>query len=372
MKRILFRCCTFYQLINAINIKINLLADSDADLIVNLSTDFTQVIERLKKTKIFKQIATMQDSLEDNRDFKKLSSQDKLMWFEDLEKNMIDFPFKDIMYTDYYIAINDEYNTFIYYYLVKKGLSPNVHIFEESKATYILNILEVEKKDGIPHSQFGIKNMYRHIDEVLLYEPQFYDVDYHRCRFTQIPKLNCQLEEIQSLYRQLFGEYKFPEERYIFLVSPFFWDKFSADEIDVIDDFAKIVGKENLILKMHPRDQINRYSSRGYKVIEDMNTPLEAIMISEDMSQHVLVSISSNASITADLMLDKMVFSIMLEAFLKIGRGHSKLKEFMKLDKRMTETFNKKERHLFSPATDMQLLETIRYIERKLSNNDAN
>ena len=371
MERCLFRCCTFYQLINAINIKINILKDLEADLILNSSTNFTKIEKRLKDSGIFDRVAIMEDDLEDNRNFRKLNMQQKSEWVENIESNLVDFPFDGTIYTDYYIAVNDEYNTFVYYYLVSRGARPNVHIFEESKATYILNILEVEKKDGIPHMAFDEKNMYKNIVEILLYEPKLYNADYYNCRFTKIPQIICEEEHDKNIYNRIFGTYRLPAERYIFLVSPFFWDKFSSNEMDIIDEFAKVVGKDNIILKMHPRDQIDRYSCRGYKVMKKTDIPLEVLMMDENIDKHVLVSISSNASVTADLVLDKKVFSIMLEAFLEIGGSHAKLKKFIDLDERMRCLFNDKKLHLFTPSTYIELQETVRYIERKLGVDNA-
>lgn len=370
-KRILFRCCTFYQLINAINVKLTLLTSCKADIILNSSTDFSGVVNGLREADIFDRVEIMPDSLDDNRAFRKMNSQEKEEWFSNIENNMYAFPFEGTDYSDYYMAVNDEYNTFIYYYLIKKGYTPKVHIFEESKATYILSILNVEKKDGIPHSSFHENNMYKNIVEILLYEPQFYDADLKTCTFTKIPKIDCSSDKVKDTYTKIFGFYELPKERYIYLVSPFFWDKFSSSEMDVIDEVAESVGKENLVLKMHPRDQIDRYTNRGYKLLRESKIPWEIIMMGNDMSKYVLLSISSNASATADLVFGKQIWTIHLEELMLIGKTHNKLKKFVGLDKKMIEVFNEKNKYIFKPETKEQLVEQLKYIERKINYGNA-
>lgn len=55
--RALFICLTDYQILNAINIKVHLMKDDDADiLIVNNKEGHIALAERLEKTNIFKNV----------------------------------------------------------------------------------------------------------------------------------------------------------------------------------------------------------------------------------------------------------------------------------------------------------------------------
>lgn len=364
---ILFRCSTFYQLINAINIKINILGETiAADLILNCSTDFSLLVQRLKESKLFDQIIEMDDSTNDNRAIRELSDKEKELAVLTPEKYIDSTFFLEKNYTDYYIPVDDEYAKLIYYLLVKLGNDINVHIFDESKSTYVLNIKSRAEKDGMFSNQYGNKNFFNCIKELLLYEPELYMGANLKCVITKIPKLNKKDPRIQRIYNFIFGIDELPLEKYIFFESPFYWDKLTMDDMEIIEKLADLVGIENIAIKLHPRNRIDRFTKRGFKVLPNKSIPWELFLLNYSLKDKILVTISSNALITGDMLYGVPVFGIQMFRLLNVGRDADILKLYKKLDVKMLEKYNDPNIHLFTPTNWEELIEQIKYINGRI------
>ena len=366
---ILFRCSTYYQLINAINIKINVLGDGiEADIIINKSTDFSHIVKRLEESKIFRKIIYMDDSVDDNRIIRELNNKDKEIAVLNPEKYIpIDF-FNDTTYTDYYIPVDDEFAKLIYYLLIKKGDNIRVHIFDESKSTYVLNVKKRAETDGMSSVKYGEKNFLNCIDEILLYEPELYMGVDLGCVITQIPKIDREMLDIKNIYNFIFGTEILPEEKYIFFESPFYHDKFMISEMDTIELFSEIVGIENIAVKLHPRNNIDRFSQRGFKVLENSLIPWELFLLNYSFQNKVLVTISSNAITTGDMLYNMPVFGIQMFKLLEVGKNAGILGLYKKLDEELLKKYNKEKLHLFTPRNWEELREEIKYINGRMEN----
>ena len=73
MIMILFKCATFVQLMNAIQIKRKLFADVQADVVLNKITDFSRIVDNVRDSGIFRKVIETDDTLQWNTDFKSLT-----------------------------------------------------------------------------------------------------------------------------------------------------------------------------------------------------------------------------------------------------------------------------------------------------------
>jgi len=53
------------------------------------------------------------------------------------------------------------------------------------------------------------------------------------------------------------------------------------------------VGKENVIVKRHPRVKVDRYTDKGIKVLANSNVPWEVMLMSQSLQGKLLVSVAS-------------------------------------------------------------------------------
>ena len=68
-----------------------------------------------------------------------------------------------------------------------------------------------------------------------------------------------------------------------------------AGELELALKVAELVGKENLLVKVHPRDDVNRFINAGLTVDNNSSVPWEAIQLNYDFSNHVFLTVCSGS-----------------------------------------------------------------------------
>lgn len=358
---VLFRCCTFFQLLNAINIKLTLLPDVDADVVLNQSTDFSLLVEPLRQANIFKNIFFSSDTILENRAFRELPDEEKKKISKSPKKHHI-FDLKLTKdYTDFYFAVEDEYCKLLYYYMVEQGMRLKNHLFDESKATYVIKVKNRFEIDGMAHEYWREKNFLQNLNEILLYEPDLYMADDLGCPVNRIPKIDYQDLNTVNLHRSIFGYNELPKEKYIFFEEALFSDLYPISDMDLLEQLASLVGKEKIVVKPHPRSRMDRAGLRGYKMFQNSKIPWEITAMLNDLSGKVLVAIASNAALSTKLVFDKPQTAIQLCNMLEVGK-HAINNQYDNFDSKAIQLLNQEKMCYFKPDTYDHLVEVIKYI----------
>lgn len=139
------------------------------------------------------------------------------------------------------------------------------HVFSKTSALYLFNPSLLSWKP---------------IMKVCPIEPEFK----HEC-----------LELVNRLfsYNELHDDYN---KKIIFFEESYAGDGKPIDDVDMIRPIAELVGKDNIMVKIHPRNETNRFCEEGYVTNQNTNIPWEVILLNEDFSESVFVSIASNAA----------------------------------------------------------------------------
>ena len=130
-----------------------------------------------------------------------------------------------------------------------------------------------------------------------------------------IPLLSCEDKDLVNIFDTIFDYH--PEkdpypEKYIFMGSCRNIDGASTRETEIILKLAELVGPENLLVKMHPRDGRHVYEEKGIHVSRNSSVPWEVIQLSHDFSNHVILTVSSSSAITASALLCDNVETFLL------------------------------------------------------------
>lgn len=151
-----------------------------------------------------------------------------------------------------------------------------------------------------------------------------------------------------------------------------FQDHLNAADTVMLEDIAKIVGKENIIVKRHPRCQHDRFTERGFKVLTDSRFPWEITLLNEDARHHVLISLSSTATTTGKTVLGKNIPAVQLYAMRPFGEAgpHCAQKNFEDYAKSLYAYMNQGGRCLFVPKSMDELKEAILFIEGSFTDAD--
>lgn len=97
-------------------------------------------------------------------------------------------------------------------------------------------------------------------------------------------------------------------QKYIFFTSVYdFEGGEPVGEFELVNKIADLVGKENLLVKTHPRDIRTIYQDNGFNVDKNSSIPWEAIQLSGDFSDKVFMTINSGSVLSGSTMSETPV-----------------------------------------------------------------
>lgn len=225
-------------------------------------------------------------------------------------------------YSDIYFANFDNFSQILYNALSHKNPEIKLHVFEEGLASYSsFAKFYSELRDFYGKNKSGIKKLlHKHIyrthvipgnlSEFLAFNPQLIQWD-PECEIHAIEKIDCQDMEFRNLVNNVFrfdpSEQEY-DRKYIFFEESFFADGSEVNDIALIEELAARVGKENMMVKIHPRNPVNRFQQLGYKTNHNLAVPWEVIMMNaDDLSDKVLITIASSCILNPIIVFGKKV-----------------------------------------------------------------
>lgn len=359
---LLFTCHTLLQLVNSINIKINYYPNEPADIVLTKQTDFSCCVEALCNTGIFDEVIHLDWTQQDWTLEKNEAENTKIMQNAKNHK----FALKNGKKYDHIFTcvLSDSLGFLFYYQMLEEGIKPTVHLYEDGPLPYWGDYI----RDGnIDHNVFPKESrILNNIAESLLYEPSLFTNPKEKVSHTQMPKSPEQLERLTPYLYELFGKPELPKEKYIYFDEAFSFDGSNNNDCDLLDFFAAIVGKENIIVKIHPRSSANNtYSMRGYKTFITKDIPWEVFLTLEGIDDKVLIAISSNAAVAPFMMFGKKTKSILLYK-ISLNLRHlmaCNAAAAFEFFNRIYSNINSDEKQLFIPKTMCELECCIKYIE---------
>ncbi|MBS7007257.1 polysialyltransferase family glycosyltransferase [Anaerostipes sp.] len=357
---VLFRCDSVYQLVNAVQIKISLLREEAADLILSDHTDFSDIAERLAAQKIFRRVYRLA-SREDARAYWELS-EDQRRKISLEPETFADISYLEEDYTDFYLSFDTAYAKLMYYAMIRRGMDVAVHLFEDGMATYICDVEKRCEEDGMDHRSYGQASFLNSISELLLYEPDLFTGPRLPFFICPIPKIDAGSEQICRLFSSVFGTAVLPEQKYIFLEEAFVDDNIPCNDLELCLCLEEIVGKENLIVKLHPRNRTDRFTPYGFQVMKQSNVPWEMVLLTGDISKKILFTVSSNASITSKLIFQKKMNAVLLYRMFMGKTWLMANRNFEASHKKAVAKFNEKRKCVYTPHSMDEVKETLKYI----------
>ena len=103
---------------------------------------------------------------------------------------------------------------------------------------------------------------------------------------------------------QLSSEVDYSKYKYIYFESIYDTEGRGIGEIDILLKFAEKVGRENILVKKHPRSTNFVFEENGIAVDTNSAAPFEAIQLNHDMSHAVFVSAMSGSVLSVNSIVD--------------------------------------------------------------------
>lgn len=192
--------------------------------------------------------------------------------------------------------------------LRKENPKIEVAMYEDGFSTYSSytgNFYKNKKQKVLKKFFFTANKLYLFHPEILEWKPEF-----------EVQKITPVFKgETLKLINRIF-EYDSLEDDYkkkvIFFEESYAGDGRPVDDVEMLDVIAQEIGKENIIVKIHPRNPINRFAQKGYITNKNRSIPWEVILINEKFEDTVFVTMASNAAMNPFFLFGKTNKAILL------------------------------------------------------------
>lgn len=310
MRRILIFANTHYQIILAIQMKLTIFSEDDVTLAIsNHSGHADTVCERLQRRAVFQNCVFVESKgMIHNR-----SQQEKLKEFFQIiygKKNRYSFYLKDIenKYFDEMLFYNLEIDTYGIYSILaeynhklvfssyEEGILSYENIFYDSlKFKWIRFLRRCIGKSAILDNYHKFYCVY----------PEMYA---GRLNTVQIPQISTSDNRMQTILADIFRinrDVDYKKYKYIFFESIYETEGRGIGETEILMQLAEKVGKDNILVKKHPRSTIHIFEEKGIAVDTNSSAPFEAIQLNNDMSDCIFVAATSGSVLSVNSIVDK-------------------------------------------------------------------
>lgn len=303
---------THFQLITLINLRYSLYSEDYMDIIVSDEiSGYIDIAERLKKTHVFDNVYTAKavklfhGKLRQRQiEFIKaiifsFSYLKKICDIEDKEYDCVLFDNTDSLFTHC-----------VFNYLEKTNKNIRGIFFEEAVGVCSERIhvdhYRVYKLLHMKNKIFKRNSIDKSIDAYLLFQPDYLKEDIDREKLIKIPNLPAGDRKFTDIINEVYDYKNFTDDyryKYIFFEESFISNAGEEDvnDFDLIEELTDVLGKDNVLIKRHPRNKINRFKDKGIHFNSNLSMPWEVILLNQSFDESVFFTISSTAVINAKL-----------------------------------------------------------------------
>lgn len=363
-QRIVYLCPTLLHLMNCIVTQMTINKGIPADIVFEDVTDFSGIRERLMRHDVF----------EHCYEFPYLVGMEKYRALETkAQRNLVDhqpsraFELPDFKekYTDLCTNIDSFAPKFFYYGLLEKGMRPKVHFVSEGTGSYALDFANT-RGDGMDHKYYKERSYMNNLGNLYVYRPDLYTGGSKKLNLVEIPAYSTLTQDIYDVVEDVFGKAEPINEKLIFFEGCFWGDNFLLDEVGILLDIAKQIGKENIIIKRHPRNTVDRFSPLGFKVMPNQTIPWEVMIKDIDLSQKILVSVASFTCYSAFEMYGRTSNGILLKDVM-LGRvNFLENPGYRRFFQKAEKVFNEEQIASWSPKNREELAAVLTALEERV------
>lgn len=313
--KILIIANTYFQLITAINLKLTKFKSEYVDIIItDMSVNHKKIAKNLKECNIFSDIKIVNC----HRICYEVNKLIRLYYLLNWKKALKNFV-EEYSYEEYTTLLFFNFDVFTYSIYNKLYLLNNnikVCRYEEGFISYIENYSDfyINRISRFLSKIKGTKSLEKNISKFYFYHPRLvlFNDNYE---YETIENLNRNNKELLYIlnktfdYKHIINEYN---KKYIFFEESFYEDGRDIDDLELILKIADIVGKENILIKLHPRTKINRFDKFGILTNKTVGIPWEVIQMNNNFSDKVFLTISSGSVLASRLYFNDNIKTYLL------------------------------------------------------------
>lgn len=185
-------------------------------------------------------------------------------------------------YADYLFISDMDKDTDLYTRFIEKNSKLEVYLFDYLKVENYF----ADYKKSKSHILQNIQGKFTWNESLEIWKSN---------KFSYYP---VQAIELEGLIEKISNNKVEIKEKYIYVESKEFEQRIMTNELDLLEQFAKIVGKENILVKLHSKKSEVRFKMRGYKIGFENVLEWEQFQISESIKNKVIVGLYPSSFIS--------------------------------------------------------------------------
>lgn len=302
--RVLIMCCSAFQMITAVHIASEYFDNVDTDLLLsNNLKDYKALQKRAKECGLFKNVFTIETK--------------ELVW-DDWKYTFLGWIYNRKLKKKYNFLSDHKYDVFMFANIegassciaeyMHNRMKCDLYFFEDGFVAYSDYYKACIDRAYAKDKRFIYKIAYKLFKRSIYYISRFYvynpellkewDYNFKIYKISRISKDSRTVRYLKQIY-----DYERSNDRYdrpfIFFEESYYADGININDVELVKKIASIVGKDNILIKIHPRNSVNRFEALGYHTNKDTSVPWELIAICEDLADTVLITISSGSAVTS-------------------------------------------------------------------------
>lgn len=312
MKKIICLCNTYYQMILCIQMRLSLFSDCYMTIFMSdRSRNADRATDNLRKLGVFDEVILYKTR---EQIFRNSNAFQKVMESVDAAHGKLNehIPaMKELKYDEFIYHNLDETTQALFSVLWYENHDIKCSRMEEGLSSYPANDeneIATRKRQVLAEKIRRFEKKRNLTDKLINYYcfyPKYYP---GKLNVVRIPKIDTSNSRIGKILSNIFDlekrDLKYPQKYIYFASIGDCESEKPVGEVEIATKAAELVGKENLIVKVHPRDMSNEFEKQGLLVDTNSEVPWEAIQLSQDFSNHVFLTTSSSSVISVNCLLN--------------------------------------------------------------------
>ncbi len=252
----------------------------------------------------------------------------------------------------------------LYYAVKRRNKAAEIVIYEEGICEYY-HFMEKSLAKELFSKIFFNTYYPRDCKEMFVYEPSAVKSKWDNIIIKQIPKFikkRALLQMLNDIFKYDEKECSIFNEKVIFLESCFYDQESEKKQLDYLNMLIDHFGKDNIVVKMHPRSEKTKYDKELNIVYSHI--PFEIVAANMDIEKNAFVSITTSIIINFKLMLGKEPLVICMN---RMNKSIRKSEAEMVFD-RVQQLYSSN--RFLIPVTDDDLTTCISEIKNVQHNED--
>lgn len=302
----LYICTTTNMLMAVIQIRRFIEVNENADiLITDQSGIMSEVYNNLSRIGLFENIYFFKckKKYEGGNIFYKIR---KFFYiFESKRKILKETGLKNLDYDLIYFCNFDLLTNQIFYNIYKNNKYVLFNRVEEGFSTYTRRnvYITLEKLTDVLYKICRMPSLKSFVKKLYLYEPELllYNCEYEKIKIPKYRKCKDDVRLLNTVFGYTDEASEYQKYKYIIFEESFYHDnKEKINDEEVFRTIVSRVGKDNVIIKLHPRNTKNRFSDLN---VGRSNIPWEIIQLNGDFNNNIFITISSGSVLASKIWL---------------------------------------------------------------------